>query len=167
MWILTKHVVISCIIFHNIASITCGLMRSDHVRSTTVYTSPIKALKFLENHAHDFDLVLAAVHMEEVDGFTSLTAAREIYNSIQVIMMSTEMTKHTMKRCVKFGSRYFMNKPLDVVRPQNIWQHLYRKVILMVNIKCLLQGSIATYLFVFRIGKKFDAFQSCICKSST
>uniref|UniRef100_A0A0E0DCS4 Response regulatory domain-containing protein n=1 Tax=Oryza meridionalis TaxID=40149 RepID=A0A0E0DCS4_9ORYZ len=51
----------------------------------TVYTSPIKALDFLENHAQDFDLVLVEVHMEELNGFAFLTASRKIHKSIQVI----------------------------------------------------------------------------------
>ncbi len=50
-----------------------------------MYTSPIKALDFLENHAQDFDLVLAEVHMEELNGFAFLTASRKIHKSIQVI----------------------------------------------------------------------------------
>uniref|UniRef100_A0A0D9WE52 Response regulatory domain-containing protein n=1 Tax=Leersia perrieri TaxID=77586 RepID=A0A0D9WE52_9ORYZ len=107
----------------------------------TVYTSPIKSLKVLENHAQDFDLVLTAVHMEELDGLTFLTSAREFYRSIQVIMMSTETTMHTMKRCVNLGARFLVNKPLDVVTAQNIWQHLDRKVLSIEKIKCLLQDA--------------------------
>ncbi|KAF2933482.1 hypothetical protein DAI22_04g086100 [Oryza sativa Japonica Group] len=59
----------------------------------TVYTSPIKALDFLENHAQDFDLVLAEVHMEELNGFAFLTASRKIHKSIQVINDSSKNTK--------------------------------------------------------------------------
>ncbi|KAF2933483.1 two-component response regulator ORR29-like [Oryza sativa Japonica Group] len=105
----------------------------------TVYTSPIKALDFLENHAQDFDLVLAEVHMEELNGFAFLTASRKIHKSIQVIMMSTETTMCTMKRCVQLGARFLVKKPLDFETTQNIWQHLDLKVVRMEKIKGLLQ----------------------------
>uniref|UniRef100_A0A0E0KPA4 Response regulatory domain-containing protein n=1 Tax=Oryza punctata TaxID=4537 RepID=A0A0E0KPA4_ORYPU len=59
----------------------------------TVYTSPIKALDFLENHAQDFDLVLAEVQMEELNGFAFLTASKKIHKSIQVINDSSKNTK--------------------------------------------------------------------------
>ncbi|XP_052152545.1 two-component response regulator ORR29-like [Oryza glaberrima] len=105
----------------------------------TVYTSPIKALDFLENHAQDFDLVLAEVHMEELNGFAFLMASRKIHKSIQVIMMSTETTMCTMKRCVQLGARFLVKKPLDFETTQNIWQHLDLKVVRMEKIKGLLQ----------------------------
>ncbi|EEC77058.1 hypothetical protein OsI_15444 [Oryza sativa Indica Group] len=108
--------------------------------SVTVFTSPIKALDFLQNHAEGVDLVLADVHMEEMNGFDFLKVARELHKSIQVIMMSTETTMYTMKRCVKLGAQFLVNKPLDAGTIKNLWQYVDLKVLRMEKIKDLLQG---------------------------
>uniref|UniRef100_A0A0E0DCS2 Two-component response regulator ORR29 n=1 Tax=Oryza meridionalis TaxID=40149 RepID=A0A0E0DCS2_9ORYZ len=107
--------------------------------SVTVFTSPIKALDFLQNHAEGVDLVLADVHMEEMNGFDFLKVARELHKSIQVIMMSTETAMYTMKRCVKLGAQFLVNKPLDVRTIKNLWQYVDLKVLRMEKIKDLLQ----------------------------
>uniref|UniRef100_A0A0D9W3N2 Response regulatory domain-containing protein n=1 Tax=Leersia perrieri TaxID=77586 RepID=A0A0D9W3N2_9ORYZ len=109
--------------------------------SVTVFTSPMKALYFLKNHAEGVDLVLVDVHMEEMTGFEFLKVAREIHKSIQVIMMSTETTMHAMKRSVKLGARFLVKKPLNGRTIQNLWQHLDLKVLRMEKIKDLLQGN--------------------------
>ncbi|XP_066165888.1 two-component response regulator ORR29 [Oryza sativa Japonica Group] len=64
--------------------------------SVTVFTSPIKALDFLQNHAEGVDLVLADVHMEEMNGFDFLKVARELHKSIQVINASPKNIKKIM-----------------------------------------------------------------------
>nr|XP_025880730.1 two-component response regulator ORR29 [Oryza sativa Japonica Group] len=109
--------------------------------SVTVFTSPIKALDFLQNHAEGVDLVLADVHMEEMNGFDFLKVARELHKSIQVIMMSTETTMYTMKRCVKLGAQFLVNKPLDAGTIKNLWQYVDLKVLRMEKIKDLLQDA--------------------------
>ncbi|XBI49783.1 hypothetical protein VPH35_113292 [Triticum aestivum] len=50
-----------------------------------VYTSPIEALGILEKKAHDVDFVIAAVDMEELNGFQFLEAAKDMHRNLQVI----------------------------------------------------------------------------------
>uniref|UniRef100_A0A0E0KPA3 Two-component response regulator ORR29 n=1 Tax=Oryza punctata TaxID=4537 RepID=A0A0E0KPA3_ORYPU len=126
--------------FH--ADSTSCMLSAELNFSVTVFTSPIKALDFLQNHAEGVDLVLADVHMEEMNGFDFLKAARELHRSIQVIMMSTETTIYTMKRCVKLGAQFLVNKPLDAGTIQNLWQYVDLKVLRMEKIKDLLQGGV-------------------------
>ncbi|KAB8095309.1 hypothetical protein EE612_023263 [Oryza sativa] len=122
--------------------------------SVTVFTSPIKALDFLQNHAEGVDLVLADVHMEEMNGFDFLKVARELHKSIQVIMMSTETTMYTMKRCVKLGAQFLVNKPLDAGTIKNLWQYVDLKVLRMEKIKDLLQGGVVIiYQFIVQLKK--------------
>uniref|UniRef100_A0A0D9ZJA2 Response regulatory domain-containing protein n=1 Tax=Oryza glumipatula TaxID=40148 RepID=A0A0D9ZJA2_9ORYZ len=58
----------------------------------TVFTSPIKALDFLQNQAEGVHLVLADVQMEEMNGFEFLKVARELHKSIQVISVGDKST---------------------------------------------------------------------------
>ncbi|XP_073358654.1 uncharacterized protein [Aegilops tauschii subsp. strangulata] len=50
-----------------------------------VYTSPIEALGILEKKAHDVDFIMAAVDMEELNGFQFLEAAKDMHRNLQVI----------------------------------------------------------------------------------
>ncbi|EAY93660.1 hypothetical protein OsI_15446 [Oryza sativa Indica Group] len=122
------------------ADSTCSMICTQLNFCVTVFTSPIKALDFLQNQAEGVHLVLADVQMEEMNGFEFLKVARELHKSIQVIMMSTETTIYTMKRCVQLGAQILVKKPLDVVTIQNLWQHLDIKVLKMEKIKDMLQG---------------------------
>jgi CheY-like chemotaxis protein len=56
--------------------------------SVMVYTSPIKALNFLEDHEQDVDFVLVSVHMKELHGFQFLDMTREMLKNLQVISKS-------------------------------------------------------------------------------
>jgi two-component SAPR family response regulator len=53
--------------------------------TATAYTSPIKALEFLEGHAQEVDLALVAVHMEELHGFQFLDIVSDAHKNVQVI----------------------------------------------------------------------------------
>ncbi|PVH35124.1 hypothetical protein PAHAL_7G109900 [Panicum hallii] len=108
----------------------------------TAYTSPIKALEFLEGHAQEVDLALVAVHMEELHGFQFLDIVSDAHKNVQVIMMSNETTMDTMKRCIKLGARFLVNKPIDAHTINNLWQHLDLKDYSRMDyIKNLLQGN--------------------------
>lgn len=67
--------------FHSTYSVNLFL----YLYSATAYTSPIKALEFLEGHAQEIDVALVAVHMEEMHGFQFLDIDREAHKIIQVI----------------------------------------------------------------------------------
>ncbi|XP_044415322.1 two-component response regulator ORR29-like [Triticum aestivum] len=112
----------------------------DLVFPVAVYTSPIEALGILEKKAHDVDFVMAAVDMEELNGFQFLEAAKNKHRNLQVIMMSTETTMYTMKRSIELGARLLAKKPLDANNIHNMWQHLDVKVLRLNKIKCLFQG---------------------------
>uniref|UniRef100_A0A0E0DCS5 Response regulatory domain-containing protein n=1 Tax=Oryza meridionalis TaxID=40149 RepID=A0A0E0DCS5_9ORYZ len=120
---------------------TCSMICTQLNFCVTVFTSPIKALEFLQNQAKGVRLVLADIQMEEMNGFEFLKVARELHKSIQVIMMSIETTIYTMKRCVQLGAQFLVKKPLDVVTIQNLWQHLDIKVLKMEKIKDMLQDA--------------------------
>jgi two-component SAPR family response regulator len=53
--------------------------------SVMVFTSPIKALKFLKDHTEDIDFALVAVNMKEMHGFEFLDISRELRTNLQVI----------------------------------------------------------------------------------
>ncbi|KAL6650542.1 hypothetical protein ACP70R_009467 [Stipagrostis hirtigluma subsp. patula] len=106
-----------------------------------VYRSPIKALNFLKDHEQEVDFVLVAVDMKEMHGFQFLDISRELHINLQVIMMSTDTTWSTMKRCVELGARFLVKKPLDDTNIiNNMWQHLDLKLTRMEKIKNLFQG---------------------------
>ncbi|KAE8801823.1 two-component response regulator orr29 [Hordeum vulgare] len=105
-----------------------------------VYTSPIEALSILRKKAHDIDFIMAAVHMEELNGFQFLEAAKDMHRNIQVIMMSTETTMYTMKRSIELGACFLVKKPLDANTIHSIWQHLDVKVLRLNRMKHLFQG---------------------------
>nr|TKW03767.1 hypothetical protein SEVIR_7G064600v2 [Setaria viridis] len=107
----------------------------------TAYTSPIKALDFLEGHAQEVDMALVAVHMEEMHGFQFLDVVREDHKNIQVIMMSNETTMDIMKRCIKLGACFLVNKPIDAHTIHNMWRHIDFGNSRMHNIKKSLQGN--------------------------
>ncbi|KAL6631373.1 hypothetical protein ACP70R_028223 [Stipagrostis hirtigluma subsp. patula] len=106
----------------------------------TVYTSPIKALNFLKDHAQDVDFLLVAVNMKEIPGFQFLDIARKMHQNIQVIMMSTTTTMDITKKCVELGARFLVNKPLDAPTIRNLWQHLDIRALRMEKMRNLLQG---------------------------
>ncbi len=67
------------------------------------------------------------------------------------LVMSTETTIYTMKRCVQLGAQILVKKPLDVVTIQNLWQHLDIKVLKMEKIKDMLQGGFIIYQFILQL----------------
>lgn len=67
------------------------------------------------------------------------------------LVMSTETTIYTMKRCVQLGAQILVKKPLDVVTIQNLWQHLDIKVLKMEKIKDMLQGGFIIYRFILQL----------------
>ncbi|KAL6851563.1 hypothetical protein ACP4OV_020496 [Aristida adscensionis] len=107
-----------------------------------VYTSPVKALNFLEGNAQVVDFILVAMDMEEMHGLRFLDTVREMHKNLQVIsgVMTTETTLDTMKRCVELGARFLVKKPLDTNAVNNIWQHLDLKLTRMEKINNLFQG---------------------------
>ncbi|CAO1939119.1 unnamed protein product [Urochloa humidicola] len=105
------------------------------------YTSPMKAIEFLGDHAHEVDLALVAVHMREMHGYQFLDMIREHHKNIQVIMMSEETTMDIMKRCVDLGACFLAKKPIDAHTINNLWQHLDLEDPRMDNIMKLLQGN--------------------------
>ncbi|CAL5034858.1 unnamed protein product [Urochloa decumbens] len=105
------------------------------------YTSPLKAIDFLEGHALEVDLALVAVHMREMHGYQFLDMVREHHKNIQVIMMSEETTMDIMKRCVDLGACFLAKKPIDAHTINNLWQHLDLEDPRMDNIMKLLQGN--------------------------
>ncbi|KAM3223969.1 hypothetical protein ACQJBY_057391 [Aegilops geniculata] len=106
-----------------------------------VYTSPIEALGILEKKAHDVDFVIAAVDMEELNGFQFLEAAKDMHQYLQVIkVMSADTTMYTMKRSIQLGARFLAKKPLDATTIHNMWQHLDVKVLRLNRMKYLFQG---------------------------
>ena len=57
-------------------------------------------------------------------------------------VMSNETTMDTMKRCIKLGARFLVNKPIDAHTINNLWQHLDLKDYSRMDyIKNLLKGS--------------------------
>jgi len=55
--------------------------------------------------------------------------------------MSNETTMDTMKRCIKLGARFLVNKPIDAHTINNLWQHLDLKDYSRMDyIKNLLKG---------------------------
>ena len=50
-----------------------------------VFTSPIKALKFVKDHKEDIHFALVAVNMKEMHGFEFLDISRELHINLQVI----------------------------------------------------------------------------------
>ncbi|XP_062227340.1 two-component response regulator ORR29-like [Phragmites australis] len=105
-----------------------------------VYTSPIKALKFLEDHEDEVDFLLVEVQMKEMHGFQFLDISRDVHKKLQVIMMSTETTFPKMQRCIELGARFLVKKPLDTNTINNLWQHLDLKFPRMEKIKDLFKG---------------------------
>ncbi|KAF0893863.1 hypothetical protein E2562_031400 [Oryza meyeriana var. granulata] len=62
-----------------------------------VYTSPIKALDYLENHAQDFDLVLADVHMEELhDDLPKNTKMIKNVGTVDRNQIATRVQEHKL-----------------------------------------------------------------------
>ncbi|KAG2571331.1 hypothetical protein PVAP13_7KG077365 [Panicum virgatum] len=82
-----------------------------------VFTSPIKALKFLKDHTEDIDFALVAVNMKEMHGFEFLDISREL-------LMSDEITWPTMNTSVELGARFLIQKPLGAETINDLWQHL-------------------------------------------
>ncbi len=61
---------------------------------------------------------------------------------------------YTMKRCVKLGAQFLVNKPLDAGTIKNLWQYVDLKVLRMEKIKDLLQGGVVIiYQFILQLKK--------------
>lgn len=69
--------------------------------------------QILENEP--FDLILMDYYMPEIDGVTLLKElkAHPVYNSIPVIMLTSEIDDHLLAKCFENGAEDFINKPIS------------------------------------------------------
>ncbi|CAL5032870.1 unnamed protein product [Urochloa decumbens] len=117
---------------------SCMLAKLDF--QVMVYTSPVEALKFLQDHGKAIDFALVAMNMEEMHGFQFLEISRESHKNLQVIMMSDDITWPSMKRSVEIGAQFLVKKPVDENTINNLWQHLDKNFHSQEKIKELFQG---------------------------
>jgi two-component system chemotaxis response regulator CheY len=75
----------------------------------------IEALKVLEEHNGDFDLILLDWEMPNMNGYEFLTAAKqdERFKSIPVIMLTTVSQKEKMIDAIRAGAKQYLTKPFS------------------------------------------------------
>ncbi|MBF0261655.1 MAG: response regulator [Magnetococcales bacterium] len=69
-----------------------------------------KALRMLEQHGHDIDLVLLDLTLPDMDGCDTLSAIRDGWPGIPVIMVSA--WDDARQRCLKAGASAYLVKPV-------------------------------------------------------
>lgn len=81
--------------------------------SSEFITKPSFLFQILETEI--FDLVLMDYYMPEIDGVTLLKQlkAHPVYNSIPVIMLTSEIDDHLLAKCFESGAEDFINKPIS------------------------------------------------------
>ncbi|CAL5028120.1 unnamed protein product [Urochloa decumbens] len=136
---------------------SCMLAKLDF--KVMVYTSPVEALKFLQDHGKAIDFALVAMNMKEMHGFQFLDISRESHKNLQVILMSDDITWPTMKRSVEIGAQYLVKKPVDENSINNLWQHLDQNLHSQEKIKFHIQEKIKE-LFQGIQGKRDAVFNS-------
>jgi CheY-like chemotaxis protein len=59
------------------------------------------------------DLVLLDISLPDQDGFTVLTAIRQLRPDLPVLMMSADATSETVEQALRLGARGHLDKPCD------------------------------------------------------
>ncbi len=74
----------------------------------------IQALELIENH--ELDLVLLDVMMSDLNGFSVLSALRQIHSalSLPVIMVTADMERETIVKALSLGANDYITKPFDL-----------------------------------------------------
>ncbi|KAK1612930.1 hypothetical protein QYE76_036603 [Lolium multiflorum] len=99
----------------------------------TVVSDAATALRILREGGEDqFDLVITDVHMPDMDGFQLLELIG-LEMDLPVIMLSVDGEKETIIKGIAHGACDYMVKPVNVKKLKNIWQHVVRKNLRVMN----------------------------------
>ncbi|KAJ0980874.1 hypothetical protein J5N97_009129 [Dioscorea zingiberensis] len=99
-----------------------GDMISSCNYKATLCGNPKAALSILREHPRDFDLILAEVHMTEMDGFELLQIVISELNIPVVLMSARNDMKMKMNAIIK-GASSFFDKPLEMVLVRSMWKN--------------------------------------------
>ncbi|XP_072151391.1 two-component response regulator ORR29 [Setaria viridis] len=146
------------------------------ISATTAYTSPIKALDFLEGHAQEVDMALVAVHMEEMHGFQFLDVVREDHKNIQVISNGEEQDVSYWKESAKTKKGYICwndylhRKFLHALEILGEGAASPRNIEILMNVEGVNRKHISSHLQKYRkrmeAGKLNSALDATKCRTS-
>ncbi|KEH35774.1 putative response regulator and transcription factor RR-A-type family [Medicago truncatula] len=100
------------------------LLRSCQYHVTTT-SEAITALTMLQENIDMFDLVIAEVHMPDMDGLKLLELVG-LEMDLPVIMLSAHGETELVMKAISHGARDFLLKPVRLEELRNIWQHVIR-----------------------------------------
>ncbi len=92
----------------------------------TATQSGSNALKLLDEH--QFDVVLADLRMEKVDGMQILKKSREFYPDTEVIMITGFATLDSAVESMKHGAFYYIAKPFKLEEVRKVVKEAVHKV---------------------------------------
>ncbi|GAB2218442.1 hypothetical protein Drorol1_Dr00001665 [Drosera rotundifolia] len=85
------------------------------------------AIDVLRKESKSFDIVIADIHMVDMNGFDFLdTVHREMDIPVVMVLSESDGVGRTME-AIKRGACSFLTKPIRREEIQNIWQHVFRK----------------------------------------
>ncbi|KAK6925360.1 Signal transduction response regulator, receiver domain [Dillenia turbinata] len=90
------------------------------------------ALATLQDMKGEYDLVLADVHMPELDHYFFLRTVVEKHG-VPVILMSADPSPEIARKAIDHGACFFQQKPLDIETVRSLWQHVLRVRIMMMK----------------------------------
>ncbi|XP_059311445.1 two-component response regulator ORR26-like isoform X1 [Lycium ferocissimum] len=101
---------------------TAAILEEHYYKVTTIEL-PTIALSMILERESQYDLVIAEVNMQEMDGFTFLKHILRQKN-IPIILISDKANVEISKRALDEGACFFWRKPLRVNDLINVWQHI-------------------------------------------
>ncbi|XP_051142756.1 two-component response regulator ORR21-like [Andrographis paniculata] len=87
---------------------------------------PNDALAALRNKSFTFDLVVADVHMPDMNGFQLQEIIAKEFN-LPVVLMSADDKEHIAKKGLEGGAAFFILKPVMADDLRDLWQFATRK----------------------------------------
>ncbi|XP_059639534.1 two-component response regulator ARR14-like [Cornus florida] len=107
----------------------------------TAVEHAVAAFLMLTERKELFDLVLAEIHLPDIDGFALIHEAVKM--EVPAILMSPDENAMMARMALENGACFFLKKPIHMEVLKNLWQHVMRdRIVNKFNRSGISKGSV-------------------------
>ena len=90
-------------------------------------TDGVEAVELFKKNKNKYDIIFMDLQMPNMNGFEASKEILKIDNRVKIVALSANMSNENIEKLTKIGVKYYISKPIDIQKLQNILELLLKK----------------------------------------